>query len=62
MLIFVEVIFLISEMENSQENNSKFKKWFKRVGWAGFAFFTIKGLVWLVIFYFGADTLQSCIK
>ncbi len=51
-------------MENSQDNNnnSKFMKWFKRVGWAGFAFFTIKGLIWLVIFYFGADTLQSCIK
>jgi len=50
-------------MENLPENNhSKFKKWFKRVGWAGFAFFTIKGLIWLVIFYFGADTLQSCIK
>ncbi|KPE51226.1 histidine kinase [Chryseobacterium indologenes] len=50
-------------MENSENNNnSKFMKWFKRVGWAGFAFFTIKGLMWLVIFYFGADTLQSCIK
>ena len=51
-------------MENSQDNNnnSKFMKWFKRVGWAGFAFFTIKGLIWLEIFYFGADTLQSCIK
>ncbi|QQV03936.1 MULTISPECIES: histidine kinase [Chryseobacterium] len=49
-------------MENSQEKESKFKKWFKRVGWAGLAFFTIKGLVWLVIFYFGADSLKSCLE
>lgn len=51
-------------MENQQpesSGNSKFKKWFKRVGWAGFAFFTIKGLVWLVIFYFGADALGGCL-
>lgn len=47
------------ETENSQ--NSKFKKWFKRVGWAGLAFFTIKGFVWLAIFYFGADTLSGCL-
>ncbi len=45
-----------------KDNNSKLKKWFKRVGWAGLAFFTIKGLVWLVIFYFGADALSSCFQ
>jgi len=59
MVIFVRVKKL--KMENSQEKESKFKKWFKRVGWAGLAFFTIKGLVWLVIFYFGADSLKSCL-
>lgn len=49
-------------MENIefQNNDSKFKKWFKRVGWAGLAFFTIKGFVWLAIFYFGADALEGC--
>lgn len=55
----------VLKMENQQletNNNSKFKKWFKRVGWAGLAFFTIKGIVWLIIFYFGADALQSCMK
>ncbi|MDO5616787.1 MAG: hypothetical protein Q4G16_11390 [Cruoricaptor ignavus] len=52
-------------MENNttpQPEQSKFMKWFKRVGWAGLAFFTIKGLVWLVIFYFGADALQGCFQ
>lgn len=49
-------------MEQPTENQpkSKFKKWFKRVGWAGLAFFTIKGLVWLAIFYFGADAVKGC--
>jgi len=50
-------------MENlPQENQSKFKKWFKRVGWAGLIFFTVKGLIWLVVFYFGADALKGCFK
>lgn len=26
----------------------KFKYWLKRVGWAGFFFFLIKGILWLV--------------
>ncbi len=26
-----------------------FKKWFKRVGVAGLIFFTVKGLIWLVV-------------
>jgi len=28
----------------------KTKKWFKRIGVAGFLFFFIKGLIWLAIF------------
>ena len=49
------------KMENKQQDkNSKLKFWFKRVGWAGLAFFTIKGLVWLAIFYFGAEALDGC--
>jgi hypothetical protein len=26
-------------------------KWLKRVGWGGFIFFLIKGLLWLVLIY-----------
>lgn len=33
------------------ENQSKFKQWFKRLGWVGFFFFLIKGLLWLIIPY-----------
>lgn len=33
------------------EEQSKFKQWFKRLGWAGFLFFLIKGLLWLIIPY-----------
>lgn len=30
---------------------SKGRKWLQRLGWAGFMFFLIKGLVWLAVFY-----------
>lgn len=33
--------------------------WGKRLGWAGFLFFLVKGLVWLAIFV-GAGTLWAC--
>ncbi|MBS1571950.1 MAG: hypothetical protein JST62_06095 [Bacteroidetes bacterium] len=48
-------------MEIDQENSSKLKKWLQRVGWIGVAFFTLKGLVWLVVFYYGAESLKGCI-
>lgn len=34
-------------------------KWFKRLGWGAFLFFTIKGLIWLAIF-FGLGKLVGC--
>ena len=34
-----------------------FKQWFKRLGWLGFAFFLIKGLLWLIIPYLVAKGL-----
>jgi hypothetical protein len=27
------------------------KSWLKRIGWAGFFFFLLKGIGWLVVFY-----------
>ena len=33
-------------------NESKFLKWIKRVGFWGFMFFLVKGLVWLAVGYF----------
>lgn len=52
-------------MEKTQEVNtetptttdSKWKKWLKRVGVAGFMFFLIKGLIWLAIFYYGGKAI-----
>lgn len=38
----------------------KIKLWFKKLGIAGFLFFFIKGLVWLLIFYGGFEFLNSC--
>ncbi|MFC0181112.1 hypothetical protein [Pseudarcicella hirudinis] len=37
--------------ENQTSQPSKFKSWLKRLGWAGFLFFLIKGLLWLIIPY-----------
>lgn len=34
-----------------QAEQSKFMKYAKKLGWAGFFFFLIKGLIWLGIFY-----------
>lgn len=33
--------------------------WFKRLGWAGFLFFLIKGIIWLFIFWLGAEAVTS---
>lgn len=35
----------------AETTENKFKLWFKRLGWAGFFFFLIKGLLWLIIPY-----------
>ncbi|GAB4091792.1 hypothetical protein [Flaviaesturariibacter terrae] len=35
----------------------KWKQWLKRIGWAGFLFFLVKGLVWLAIFLFAKEKL-----
>lgn len=40
--------------------NHKIKQWLKKVGWIGLLFFTVKGIVWLVIFYFGVEILEKC--
>ncbi len=42
--------FYFCSMESKTKSN--FKVWLKKVGIAGFLFFLIKGIVWLVIGYF----------
>lgn len=39
--------------------SDRLKKWFKKIGIAGFLFFLIKGIAWLFVFY-GASQLASC--
>jgi len=41
------------------ENEGKMKTWFKRIGWAGFLFFLVKGIAWLIIFWLGKDAVWS---
>ncbi len=58
------IIFAENEnMENQEPDNkgsSKMKLWFKRLGIGGLIFFTLKGIVWLFVFYFGAEIFQEC--
>lgn len=30
------------------ENENKSRKWLKRLGWVGFLFFLVKGIIWLL--------------
>lgn len=45
----------IGEDENLEGQN-KTVLWLKRLGFAGFMFFFIKGLVWLAIFYYAGKS------
>lgn len=42
---------------NNMPDKSKLIVWLKRVGFAGFMFFFLKGLVWIAVFIFAA---KSC--
>ncbi len=39
--------------EQKTETTSKGKKWLKRIGFWGFMFFLIKGLIWIGVFAYG---------
>ena len=39
--------------QQPEATSSKWKKWLKRIGIAGFLFFLIKGLVWIAILVIG---------
>jgi hypothetical protein len=43
------------------DEKSKSSRWLKRIGFAGFLFFLIKGLAWIAIAYFsGMGLLTTC--
>ncbi|ACU07491.1 hypothetical protein FIC_01041 [Flavobacteriaceae bacterium 3519-10] len=42
------------------DRKSKMKMWFKRVGIGGLIFFTVKGIAWLFVFYYGAEIFRNC--
>ncbi|MEN2434986.1 hypothetical protein AAH994_06200 [Weeksellaceae bacterium A-14] len=50
----------MEQTQPEEQKGSKFKKWFKRVGIGGLIFFTLKGIAWLFVFYFGFDMLEGC--
>ncbi len=40
-----------SSEDEQQQFKAKKKGWLKRIGWIGFFFFLIKGLIWLAVFF-----------
>lgn len=48
----------MSESETITKTKPK-SKWLKRLGIGAFAFFFIKGIVWLVVFFFAAKSCMS---
>jgi hypothetical protein len=51
---------LQSYMREEKEEKTP-RKWLKRLGWLGFFFFLVKGLVWLAVFFFaGNEIFKSC--
>ena len=35
--------------------DGNWQKWLKRIGFAGFMFFLLKGIAWLAVLYFGVN-------
>jgi len=42
---------------DDKDNSKRFKLWLKRLGFAGFLFFLIKGLVWIGVAVFAGKAL-----
>lgn len=43
----------------AEEEKKDKKKWLKRAGIGAFLFFLIKGLLWLVVFFFAAKSCSA---
>lgn len=54
-----EPVNLKTRFTGMSERTNKFRFWLKRMGWAGFLFFLIKGLLWLLIPYLIAKGFWS---
>jgi hypothetical protein len=39
--------------------DNKLKSWLKKIGIAGFLFFLIKGLIWLVVIFYAGKSCSS---
>ena len=47
-----------SRMSDNDEKKNRLVLWLKRIGFAGFLFFLVKGLVWIFVFIFIKGQLQ----
>jgi hypothetical protein len=52
---------LHNQFMSEEKKSNDLWVWLKRLGWLGFLFFLIKGLLWLVVFFFaGSEIMKSC--
>ncbi len=52
---FEQIQDKLLECPVSHKERNKFTLWMKRLGFFGFVFFLLKGLIWLAIFIFGVE-------
>jgi len=46
--------------DSTNEKPSNTKTWLKRIGVAGFLFFLLKGIGWLIFIYYGSTLFKGC--
>lgn len=49
-----------TEKDQTEEKQKGLIPWLKRLGWVAVAFFTLKGIAWLVVIYFGVEIFKGC--
>ena len=49
----IKIVLRLVIMVNRLMTDNKFRDWLKRVGFLGFMFFLIKGLMWIAVIYYG---------
>jgi hypothetical protein len=50
-VIFAAATKTTTALAETGENSPKWKRWLIRFGWAGFLFFLVKGIIWLLAGY-----------
>jgi hypothetical protein len=47
----------MSGLKNYKMNKEKIITYLKKIGWIGFFFFLVKGIIWLIVFYYAGKII-----